>query len=124
MKINAIQSQSFTHSMDCGCCKPKPQNISFGFGEDYGPDPSVDPDFSRGAKNPNAMRSLWMLVEMPVAIIKDALQDQLELYKEERKYKERLKRTGRLEETPVVPKTDEIAEIKDVDELKEFNTVA
>lgn len=93
MKIDSISTYKFTH--DCGCGKPKPKNVSFGFGEDYGTDPSLEPEFNRMPKDPSTLKSLWLMVEIPVAFLKEAIQDAFEVHRETQKYKAKFKEQER-----------------------------
>lgn len=97
MKVNSISNHTHLHKSDC--CKPKPKNVSFGFGEDYGPDAN-EQEYNRNAKNPSTLKSLWYMIEIPAVHIYEALEELIADQKETRKYKARLRETGRLEADP------------------------
>ncbi|MBO8431425.1 hypothetical protein IAC76_08570 [Spirochaetes bacterium] len=92
MKVSSIQNYTSAHNLSC---KPKPNHVSFGFGEDYGPDPN-EQEYNRNAKDPSTLKSLWLMVEIPAVIIKDAIKDAIEVHKETQKYKAKFKEQDRL----------------------------
>lgn len=94
MKIQRINTYTTSNNLDC--CKPKPKNINFGFGEDYGPDPCMEPEFNRSPKDPSTLKSLWLMVEIPAVCIKEALEDALNDYKAAKHYKAMFKEQDRL----------------------------
>ena len=72
MKINAINSFNYaTKNKINNNQKPQHKNVSFGFSEDYGYDYD-DRDF-RDAKDPNTLRTLWLLVQLPAVLLWEGL---------------------------------------------------
>lgn len=72
MKINAINSYNYTTKNKINNNqKPQHNNVSFGFSEDYGYDYD-DRDF-RNAKDPNTLRTLWLLFQLPAVLLWEGL---------------------------------------------------
>lgn len=72
MKINAINSYNYTTKNKINNNqKPQHKNVSFGFSEDYGYDYD-DRDF-RDAKDPNTLRTLWLLFQLPAVLLWEGL---------------------------------------------------
>ena len=72
MKINAINSYSYANKNKINNNqKPQHKNVSFGFSEDYGYDYD-DRDF-RNAKDPNTLRTLWLLFQLPAVLLWEGL---------------------------------------------------
>ena len=72
MKINAINSYNYTTKNKINNNqKPQHKNVSFGFSEDYGYDYD-DRDF-RNAKDPNTLRTLWLLFQLPAVLLWEGL---------------------------------------------------
>lgn len=72
MKINAINSYNYTTKNKINNNqKPQHNNVSFGFSEDYGYDYD-DRDF-RDAKDPNTLRTLWLLFQLPAVLLWEGL---------------------------------------------------
>lgn len=72
MKINAINSYSYANKNKINNNqKPQHNNVSFGFSEDYGYDYD-DRDF-RNAKDPNTLRTLWLLFQLPAVLLWEGL---------------------------------------------------
>lgn len=72
MKINAINSCNYTTKNKINNNqKPQHNNVSFGFSEDYGYDYD-DRDF-RNAKDPNTLRTLWLLFQLPAVLLWEGL---------------------------------------------------
>lgn len=114
MKIQRIENYPSARKLDC--CSPKPKDVSFGFGEDYGPDPSMEPEFNHASK-PSTLKSLWLMVEIPAVLIKEAVQDALEEHREMKKYKAMLKEQDRTkQEKEEKPDDDGIDKTIDFDD--------
>ncbi len=92
MKVSSIQNYTSAHNL---LCKQNRNHVSFGFGEDYGPDPN-EQEYNRNAKDPSTLKSLWLMVEIPAAFLKDAIKDAIEMHKETQKYKAKFKEMDRL----------------------------
>ena len=72
MKINAINSYSYANKNKINNNqKTQHKNVSFGFSEDYGYDYD-DRDF-RNAKDPNTLRTLWLLFQLPAVLLWEGL---------------------------------------------------
>ena len=72
MKINAINSYSYANKNKINNNqKTQHKNVSFGFSEDYGYDYD-DRDF-RNAKDPNTLRTLWLLFQLPEVLLWEGL---------------------------------------------------
>lgn len=72
MKINAINSYSYANKNKINNNqKPQHNNVSFGFSEDYGYDYD-DRDF-RNAKDPNTLKTLWLLFQLPAVLLWEGL---------------------------------------------------
>ena len=72
MKINAINSYSYANKNKINNNqKPQHKNVNFGFSEDYGYDYD-DRDF-RNAKDPNTLRTLWLLFQLPAVLLWEGL---------------------------------------------------
>lgn len=114
MKINAI---NFYTSTQNHACKPKSQNVHFGFGEDYGPDPN-EQEYNRNASDPSTLRSLWLLVEIPAVLIKEAVQDAIAVHRETRKYKAMYKEQEKLKQQEQI-KLDQNQQKNDIEEISD-----
>lgn len=72
MKINAINSYSYANKNKINNNqKTQHKNVSFGFSEDYGYDYD-DRDF-RNAKDPNTLKTLWLLFQLPAVLLWEGL---------------------------------------------------
>lgn len=103
MKIQRINTYTPSNNLDC--CKPKPKNINFGFGEDYGPDPCMEPEFNRSPENPSTLKSLWLMVEIPAVCIKEALEDVFADHQATKRYKAMFREQERLKKEAEQQKT-------------------